>query len=60
VITRYRLARVIGGQGRHGEAEEMLRRVLADRERVLGTEHPDTEQARNQLTRITGPPRNTS
>ena len=36
------LASSLSGQGKHAEAEEMEREVLAVRKRVLGAEHPDT------------------
>ena len=36
------LATSLDSQGKHAEAEEMLREVLAVRKRVQGAEHPDT------------------
>ena len=36
------LANSLDSQGKHAEAEEMQREVLAVRKRVLGAEHPDT------------------
>ena len=36
------LATSLDSQGKHAEAEEMLRAVLAVRKRVQGAEHPDT------------------
>jgi hypothetical protein len=35
--------------GRTAEAVPLLERTLADRERVLGTDHPDTLTSRNNL-----------
>jgi hypothetical protein len=36
------LAAVLRDQGRYEQAEEMNRRALAGREKVLGVDHPDT------------------
>jgi hypothetical protein len=36
------LAAVLNSQGKHEEAEAMHRQTLAQREKVLGSEHPDT------------------
>ena len=49
LAARGRLARVIGRQGRNKEAENMLRDVLADQCRVLGSRHPDTMATRHNL-----------
>ena len=38
----HNLATSLDSQGKHAEAEEMLREVLAVRTRVLGAEHPAT------------------
>ena len=44
-----RLAVVLDDDGKYGEAAAILPRVIAVRERVLGAEHPDTLQSRNNL-----------
>jgi tetratricopeptide (TPR) repeat protein len=36
-------------QGRHAEAEPLLRRMLAVRRRILGEDHPQTAESRDQL-----------
>jgi len=33
-------------------AEELYRQLLADRNRVLGASHPDTETTRNELAQL--------
>ena len=38
----HNLAVLYQAQGRYGEAELLLKRALAARERVLGPEHPET------------------
>jgi tetratricopeptide (TPR) repeat protein len=43
------LASLYQDQGRYGEAEPLLRRALAARERMLGAEHPDTLGSINNL-----------
>ena len=40
-------------QGKHAEAEEMQRAVLAVRKRVLGAEHPDTLAAASDMLQAT-------
>ena len=40
------------GQGRHEEAERLHQDVLADRQRVLGHDHPDTMNSQNALARL--------
>jgi tetratricopeptide (TPR) repeat protein len=39
---------------RYHEAEEMLRQLLPDQQRILGDEHPDTMASRRILARLTG------
>ena len=36
-------------QGKYAEAEKMEREVLAERQRVMGAEHPDTLTAADNL-----------
>jgi tetratricopeptide (TPR) repeat protein len=43
------LAELYRAQGRDAEAEPLLKRALAGRERALGPEHPDTLRSRNNL-----------
>jgi hypothetical protein len=45
----YSLAVVYAAQGRHGEAQNILVRVLAARERTFGLSHPDTQKTVKQL-----------
>ena len=47
------LASTLSSQGKHAEAEEMLREVLAVRKRVLGAEHPDTLAAASDMLQAT-------
>ena len=42
LAAAHNLALSLSSQGKHAEAEEMQREVLAVRKRVLGAEHPDT------------------
>ena len=42
--------------GRTAEAIPLLERTLADCERVLGADHPDTRAAREDLVALTGEP----
>ena len=49
LATENNLATFLSRQGKHAEAEEMLREVLAVEKRVLGTEHPDTLATANNL-----------
>ncbi len=46
------LAVLYFNQGRHAEAEVLLRHVLEVRERVLGKEHPDTINTINNLAAL--------
>ena len=43
-------------KGRMAEAIPLLERTLADSERVLGADHPDTNAAREDLAALTGEP----
>jgi hypothetical protein len=45
------LARSIGGQGKHAEAEQMQRELLDVKRRVLGPEHPGTLATMGNLAR---------
>ena len=38
--------------GKHGEAEQLHRKVLKARQRVLGPEHPDTLASQNNLATV--------
>jgi hypothetical protein len=49
LTTRNNLASSYRSAGRTGEAIELQERVLADSERILGAEHPDTIAARDML-----------
>ena len=42
----------IADQGRYAEAEVACRQVLADRERVIGPQHPDTLKTAHRLAQI--------
>ena len=53
LASRAALAWIAARQGRRDEAEEIYRQVLADRTRVLGSAHPDTEATRGDLTELT-------
>jgi hypothetical protein len=44
------------GAGRTVEAILLLERTLADCERVLGADHPNTKAARKYLAAVTGEP----
>ena len=44
-----RAATFLRGQGQHARSIDLFQRVLADRERILGVEHPDTISARANL-----------
>jgi tetratricopeptide (TPR) repeat protein len=48
-VNLHGLADVLQNQGRHREAEHMLRRALAIREKALGPEHPDVASSLNEL-----------
>jgi hypothetical protein len=47
------VARVVAAQGHLKEAEELYRQLLADRQRVLGEDHPVTIATREFLADIT-------
>ena len=47
--VQFAIAFVLYDQGQYGDAERTFRVVLEERERVLGSEHPDTLEARNCL-----------
>jgi len=49
LTTANNLAISLSRQGKHEEAEEMQRAVLAVRKRVLGAEHPDTLAAASDM-----------
>jgi hypothetical protein len=44
-------------EGRTAEAIALYKRTLADCERLLGTDHPDTKAAREGLAALTGAPK---
>ena len=50
--TRSELANVYLAAGRTDQAITLLERTLADRERVLGAEHPSTVDTRNSLAEV--------
>jgi hypothetical protein len=45
LTTAANLAASLSDQGKHADAETLLREVLGVRQRVLGAEHPDTLRA---------------
>jgi tetratricopeptide (TPR) repeat protein len=47
--VQFAIAWVLHDQGRYGDAEHILREVLAERDRTLGPEHPDTLATRHYL-----------
>ncbi len=47
--VQFAIAFVLYDKGQYGDAERTFRVVLEERERVLGSEHPDTLEARNCL-----------
>jgi tetratricopeptide (TPR) repeat protein len=49
--ARQSLAGALEGKGRNSEAEHMYRQVLADQEKALGKDHPDTLATRLGLAR---------
>lgn len=49
LVSRNNLANALDSQGKHVEAEQEHRAVLAIRERVLGAEHPDVFQSCHNL-----------
>ncbi|WP_425581221.1 tetratricopeptide repeat protein [Streptomyces sodiiphilus] len=54
LLARGNLATSYADAGRTTEAIALLEQVLADRERVLGAEHPGTEATRAALARWLG------
>jgi hypothetical protein len=46
------LASVLDNQGKYEEAEAINRQTLAQKERVLGPEHPDTLASMARLARL--------
>jgi hypothetical protein len=52
LISMSNLAAVLDEQGKHEEAETILRQTLVQRERVLGLEHPDTSKSVYYLARV--------
>ncbi len=52
LIIVHNLAGLYRAQGRYGEAEPLLQRALAAREKVLGAEHPDTLGSVNCLAAL--------
>jgi tetratricopeptide (TPR) repeat protein len=54
LTLQYRLAVVVNAQGRHAEAEALLRDVLAEQMGLLGHDHPETLASRQALGSITG------
>src|SRR5260370_15163008 len=47
--VQFAIAFVLYDKGQYSDAERMFRVVLQERERVLGSEHPDTLETRNDL-----------
>ncbi len=47
--TRHMLARNLALTGAEEEATALLRQLVAERDRVLGTQHPHTVRARKEL-----------
>jgi tetratricopeptide (TPR) repeat protein len=47
--VQFAIAWVLHAQGRYSDAERVLRDVLAEQERILGPEHPDTMTTRHYL-----------
>lgn len=56
LISRNNLASAYQAAGRLAEAIPILEQTLADSERVLGTDHPDTKGLRASLAALTGKP----
>ena len=54
--SRNNLAMSYRAAGRTAEAIPLLERTLADCERALGANHPDTKAARENLAALTGEP----
>jgi hypothetical protein len=57
LTSRNNLAMSYWAAGRTVEAILLLERTLADCERVLGADHPDTKAARKDLAAVTGEPK---
>ena len=55
--SRNNLAMAYRAAGRTAKAIPLLERMLADCERVLGTDHPDTKAAREGLAALMGEPK---
>ena len=55
LTSRAILAGLASRRGRRAEAEELYRRVIADRTRVLGASHPGTAAVRNELAQAVAP-----
>jgi hypothetical protein len=53
LTTRNNLAMAYRAAGRTAEAIPLLERTLADCERMLGADHPDTKAAREDLAALT-------
>jgi hypothetical protein len=49
LTTGNKLGNCLSDQGKHAEADEMLREVLAARKRVLGRKHPHTLNTASNL-----------
>ena len=47
--VQFAIAYILQDQGQYGAAESILRKVLQERERTLGPEHPDTLETRHYL-----------
>ncbi|MDQ2814760.1 MAG: tetratricopeptide repeat protein [Actinomycetota bacterium] len=56
MTSRATLAWLAARQGRRAEAEELYRQVLADRSRVLGVSHPDTQATGEELAQLSADP----
>jgi hypothetical protein len=54
LAPRLDLAAMYGQAGDHGKCHELSRALLADCDRLLGSEHPRTAQARNLLRQSAG------
>lgn len=55
--SRNKLAMSYLTAGRAAEAIPLYKRTLADCERMLGADHPDTKAAREALAALTGEPK---
>ena len=53
MLGRENLAKVLARQGRQPTAVRMWNHLAADREAVLGPDHPDTQRNRSALTAAT-------